>query len=80
MGNNKSLENQIADIGLMLKNSGASAELRNMVPQIVKYYADFQNNHVKHTDAVNCNELEYVIEFTSVIMKFLVKIGNNGAL
>ena len=80
LGNNKSLENQIADIGLMLKNSGASAELRNMVPQIVKYYTDFQNNHVKHTDAVNCNELEYIIELTSVIMKFLVKIRKTGAL
>lgn len=67
---NKSLENQIADIGAMLKKSGASAELRNIVPQIIKYYADFQNNHVKHTDAVNDNELEYVIELTSVNMKF----------
>ena len=54
----------------MLKKSGASAELRNIVPQIIKYYADFQNNHVKHTDAVNDNELEYVIELTSVNMKF----------
>ena len=77
LGNNKSLENQIAAIGSMLKESGASAEIRNMVTQIIKYYTDFQNNHVKHNDAVNGDELEYVIELTSVIMKFLIK-ANGG--
>jgi hypothetical protein len=77
LGNNKSLENQIADIGSMLKKSGASSEIRNMVTQIIKYYTDFQNNHVKHNDAVNGDELEYVIELTSVIMKFLIK-ANGG--
>ena len=72
--NEKSLENQISAIGSALKNSGASAELRNMVPQVIKYYTDFQNNHVKHNDAVNSDEIEYVIELTSVVMKYLVKV------
>lgn len=74
LNNGKSLENQISGIGEMLKNSGASAELRNMVQQVIKYYTDFQNHHVKHNDAVNSNEIEYVIELTSVVMKFLIKI------
>ena len=72
--NGKSLENQISGIGEMLKNAGASVELRNMVQQVIKYYTDFQNNHVKHNDAVNSNEIEYIIELTSVVMKFLIKI------
>lgn len=75
LGNQKSLENQIGDIGSMLKTAGASAELRNMVPSVIKYYTDFQNNHVKHNAAVNSSEIEYVIELTSVIMKFLVKVN-----
>lgn len=74
LNNGKSLENQISGIGEMLKRSGASVELRNMVQQVIKYYTDFQNNHVKHNDAVNGNEIEYVIELTSVVMKFLIKI------
>lgn len=78
LGNSKSLENQIADIGSMLKKSGASAEIRNMVTQIIKYYTDFQNKHVKHNDAVNGDELEYVIELTSVIMKFLIKVNGGN--
>lgn len=73
LGNGKSLENQISDIGTKLKASGASDELRNMVVKIIEYYTKFQNNHVKHNDAVNANEIEYVIELTSVVMKFLIK-------
>ena len=74
LGNGKSLENQIAEIGAKLKSTGASVELRNMVQQVIKYYTDFQNNHVKHNDAVNEKEIEYIIELTSVVMKFLIKI------
>lgn len=73
--NNKSLENQKNEIGSMLKSAGISNELRNMVQQVIKYYTDFQNNHVKHNDMVNENEIEYIIELTSVVMKFLIKIG-----
>lgn len=75
LGNDKSLENQIALLGGMLKDTEASVELRNMVTQVIKYYTDFQNNHVKHNDKVNSNEIEYVIELTSVVMKFLIKIS-----
>lgn len=74
LGNGKSLENQIAEIGAKLKSTGASVELRNMVQQVIKYYTDFQNNHVKHNDTVNDKEIEYIIELTSVVMKFLIKI------
>lgn len=73
--NRKSLENQIAELGTMLKNTDASVELRNMVTQVIKYYTDFQNNNVKHNDKVNSDEIEYVIELTSVLMKFLIKIS-----
>lgn len=71
--NNKSLENQIQDIGQYLKDSGASKELRNMIVSVINYYTDYQNNHVKHNDKVNKDELEYVIELTSVIMKYIIK-------
>ena len=75
LGNKRSLENQITELGGMLKNTDTSIELRNMVMQVIKYYTDFQNNHVKHNDKVNSNEIEYVIELTSVVMKFLIKIS-----
>ncbi len=74
LGNNKSLENQLGDFGSRLKEKGVSDELRNMVVKIIEYYTKFQNNHVKHNDAVNSDEIEYVIELTSVVMKYLVKV------
>jgi len=78
LGNEKSLENNIAELGSKLKDANTSIELRNMCTQIIKYYTDFQNNHVKHNDRVNENEIEYIIELTSVVMKFLIKIiGGN---
>ena len=59
----------------MLKNTEVSVELRNMVTQVIKYYTDFQNKHVKHNDKVNSNEIEYVVELISAVMKFLIKIS-----
>lgn len=73
LGNDKSLENQIPGICTQLQQFGASKELMNMIHPIIKYYTDFQNHHVKHNDSVNKNEMEYVIELTSIIMKFLIK-------
>lgn len=75
LSNERSLENQITGLGQMLKKYGASVELRNMVIQIIKYYTDFQNSHVKHNDKVNDDEIEYVIELTSVVMKYLIKMN-----
>ncbi len=45
-----------------------------MVVKIIEYYTKFQNNHAKHNDAVNSDEIEYVIKLTSVVMKYLVKV------
>ncbi|WP_311406113.1 hypothetical protein [Lancefieldella rimae] len=77
--NNKSLENQLGNLGSYLKKKGTSEELRNMLVKIIEYYTRFQNNHVKHNDAVNDDEIEYVIELTSVVMKYLVKVLGKGA-
>ena len=70
----KTLENQIELILQLLKNSGSTTELRNMFRSLMQYYTSFNNNHVKHNDSVNSNEIEYVIELTSVMMKYLIKV------
>lgn len=71
--NNKSLENQISEIGRSLKDGETSAELRNMTTTLITYYTHYQNSYVKHDDKVNKNEIEYIIELTSLMMKFLIK-------
>lgn len=69
----KSLENQISDLGMFLKAKGVQPEIRNMYITLLKYYLQYQNNHVKHNDEINPNEMEYIIDLTSLFMKFLLK-------
>lgn len=76
--NNKSLENQMAELGSKLKDADSSEELRNMLPKIIDYYTKFQNNHVKHNDRVNNNEIELIIELTSVFMKYIIKVSGGN--
>ena len=71
--NEKSLENQIPDLGKLLKDNGTSVELRNMTTTLVTYYTQYQNSYIKHNDMVNKKEIEYIIELTSLMMKFLIK-------
>ena len=72
LGNNKSLENQTADLGAKL--SGSHAELRNLIVKTVDYLCKYQNHYVKHNDAVNPEEIDYIIEQTSATINFLIKI------
>lgn len=72
LGNNKSLENQTADLGAKL--SGYHAELRNLIVKTVDYLCKYQNHYVKHNDAINPEEIDYIIEQTSATINFLIKI------
>jgi len=73
--NNKTLENQIPNLGKHLKNKGASTELRNMFVTLINYYTHYQNSYVKHDDAVIEEEIEFVFEITSSFMKHIVKLS-----
>ena len=75
LGNDKSLDNQIPLLGGYLKNRGGSTEFRNMFMTLVRYYSNYQNEHVKHNDAVIEDEIEFVIEITSSFMKHLVRMA-----
>ena len=71
LGNGKSLENQISELGTNL--SGYHTELRNLVIKTVDYLCKYQNQYVKHNDAVNPEEIDYIIEQTSATINFLIK-------
>jgi len=75
--NQKSLENQISDLGKMLENAGVSKELRNLLLKTIDYYCKYNNSHVKHDDNINQNEIDFIFEETTIIMKLLVKLFNN---
>ena len=62
LGNGKSLENQTSELG------------RNLVIKTVDYLCKYQNQYVKHNDAVNPEEIDYIIEQTSATINFLIKV------
>lgn len=74
IGNNKSLENQLSDIGTFIQSKNGSKELTNMFVKLIDYYSKYQNTYVKHDDAVIENEIEIIFEMTSSFMKFLARI------
>lgn len=71
LGNGKSLENQTSELGTKL--SGYHTEIRNLVIKTVDYLCKYQNHYVKHNDAVNPEEIDYIIEQTSATINFLIK-------
>lgn len=74
LGNDKALENQLPLLGKLLKEKGGSKELVNMLDKLLRYYCDFQNQHVKHDDDVQEEEIEIVFEMTSAFMKHIVRV------
>ncbi len=78
LNNSRSLENNISDIGSELSKRRVPVEFRNMLTTIIKYYTNYQNAHVKHSDSVDKCEVEFVVELTSAIMKYLITVFNEA--
>lgn len=76
LSNEKSLENQISHVGNHITDRGGSKELANMFVKLIDYYGKYQNNYVKHNDAVIETEIEFILEITSSFMKHLIKLGS----
>lgn len=76
--NEKSLENQISEIGRFINSKGGSKHFSNMFSKLVDYYTKYQNVFVKHNDAVIEEEIEFLFEMTSSFIKHLIKLQHKG--
>jgi hypothetical protein len=74
LNNNKSLENQLNEIGTFIQSKNCSKELNNMFVKLIDYYSKYNNTYIKHDDAVIENEIEFIFELTSSFMKFLIRL------
>jgi len=74
-GNHKTLENQVSQVGLFVKQHGGSPQLANMFERLVDYYTKYQNTYVKHDDAVITAEIEFVFELTASFMKHFLRLN-----
>ena len=69
LGNQKSLENQLSEVGKYQKDKGLSTEFISMFNRLLDYYSKYQNNYVKHNDAVKHSEIDFVIHLTTLFMR-----------
>lgn len=74
LNNEKSLENQTSEVGLLLKEKGVSSDLRNMFSTILSYYIRYQNNNVKHGHKFKDFEIEFLIYLTGSFVRFIMTI------
>ncbi len=75
LGNKKSLENQLVDLGRFFRKKSISTELNNMIVKLIDYFAKYQNTYVKHNDNVNDKEIEFIFELTSSLTKLLIRLA-----
>ena len=67
--NQKSLENQLSEVGKFQKVIGLSPVFISMFNRLLDYYEKYQNNYVKLNDAVKYSEIDFVINLTTLFMK-----------
>lgn len=70
VGTKKTLENQIQPLGALLKEKGVPVHIANLITTIITHYTKYQNDNVKHHDAVNKDDLEFLVNLTADIMKY----------
>jgi hypothetical protein len=75
LGNERSLENQLEDVGKFQKSKNMSSEIANMFGKLLDYYSKYQNNYVKHNDAVKSGEIDFIFNLTTTFMSLMVGLN-----
>lgn len=79
LNNQKSLENQRNELGNFLYSKGVSIEINNFYNNIVtSFFTSYQNNNVKHQTLYKDIEVDFIIEQTATLMRFLIKLHKSG--
>lgn len=76
LNNNKSLENQLSDLGKLQKANKTSPELTQMFTKILDGYTKYQNTYIKHDDAMQDSEIEVMMDFSATFLRHLSSLKN----
>lgn len=74
LNNEKSLENQISEIGKFIKEHNSSCEFTNMFQKLLEYYSRYQNDHVKHDDNIKSSDIDFIINLTALFIRYFIKM------
>jgi len=75
LSNDRPLEKQQDDLCKYLQANGISDSLISMYNKLREYYCNYQNIHAKHNDQIKKQELEFIIELTSIMMKLILRVS-----
>lgn len=73
LNNKKSIENQKSELAEFINKIGGAKEFMNMFVKLIDYYCKYQNEHVKHNDCVVELEVDFIVDLTSAMMKFICR-------
>lgn len=74
LNNDKSLENQLGEIGKYQEQLGISLEIRNAFNRTLDCFNKYQNNRVKHDTRINSeHEVEFMFGLTMIFIRMLIK-------
>lgn len=74
LSNQRSLENNINDLCKEMKTRGISGEINNLFNRVLNFFTSYQNQYVKHNDAVESNSVEFIFDITSSLLKYLCRV------
>lgn len=75
LSNDRPLEKQQDDLCKFFQANGISDSLISMYNKLREYYCTYQNVNAKHNDQIKKQELEFVIELTSIMMKLILRVS-----
>lgn len=76
LGNEKSLENQMKSLGGFVEAKGGSKEFSNGLWKVLDWYSRYQNERVKHKEAVVEGEVSFIFELTVACMRQIVRLDS----
>lgn len=78
LGNRKSLENNKENLLKWMDDHDTNAETRQMIRQLLTFYCEYQNNHVKHGDGWKPAEVDFILYLTATFIHLLLGSVRQG--
>jgi hypothetical protein len=76
LGNGKSLEKNKDPLLKWMDDHGTNVETRQMMSQLLHFYCNYQNEHVKHGDGWKPAEVDFILYLTATFIHLLAELSS----
>jgi hypothetical protein len=77
LGNRKSLEKNKDAVLKWMDDQGTSVETQQMMSQLLHFYCNYQNEHVKHEGSWKPAEADFILYLTATFIHLLAELGSS---